>query len=144
MFFGKYTQVLNEKSGLTLPANYRDAMGKSAYIIQGFDRNLLLIPLYTFESFYVQIKVTSISDPLARLLNRLFLGSAVMVNINDSGQLDLPVTLCEYARLEEEVNIIGQGEYLEIWSPIQWQKQEDILNDHDSNCHRFEKFHVSI
>jgi MraZ protein len=144
MFFGKCTLALDENKEITLPANYRGSMGKSAFMVQGFDRNLLLLPDQTFHLIYTQIKATSISDPLARLFFRLFLGNAVEIHFDSNGQLKLPMSLCEYAQLEKEIMIIGQGEYLEIWSPVQWQKQVEELNNFDANAHRFEKFHVSV
>ncbi len=144
MFFGKSTLLLSDKSQLTLPSNYRDAMSNAVYITQGFDRNLFLLSQQAFNAIYSHLKATSLSDPLARLLNRLFLGSAAEIAIDGLGQIELPLNLCEYAELGKEITIVGQGEYSEIWSPALWQKQMDSLNDFDANTHRFEKFHVSL
>jgi MraZ protein len=144
MFFGKCTLPLSEKNQLTLPINYREGISKLAYLTQGFDRNLFLLSQQGFNTIYSHVKATSISDPLARLLSRLFLGGASEIAIDDAGQVELPVPLCEYAGLSKEIIIVGQGEYLEIWSPALWQKQLDCLNDYDANTHRFEKFHVAF
>jgi len=144
MFFGKCTLLLSDKNQLTLPSNYRDEMSNAVYITQGFDRNLFLLSQQAFNAIYLHLKATSLSDPLARLLNRLFLGRAAEVAIDELGQIELPLNLCEYAELGKEITIVGQGEYSEIWSPALWQKQMDSLNDFDANTHRFEKFHVSL
>lgn len=144
MFFGKCSLLLSEKNQLTLPSGYRAAMGATAYITQGFDRNLLLLPQQAFNTIYSHVKATSISDPLARLLNRLFLGGATEISINETGEVEIPSALCEYAGLGKEIIIVGQGEYSEIWSPELWQKQTDRMNDVDANIHRFEKFNVSL
>ena len=144
MFFGKCSLPLSENSQLTLPANYRDAGANAVYITQGFDRNLLVLSPQAFNTIYSRVKDTSISDPLARLLNRLFLSSATVVVMDDSGQIELPVNLRDYAEIGNEIVIVGQGEYLEIWSPALWQKQMDSMKDFEANAHRFEKFHVSL
>jgi MraZ protein len=144
MFFGKNTLLLNDKKQLILPAGYRDAMSPTSYVTQGFDRNLFLLPQKAFNAIYSNVKMISISDPLARLLSRLFLGGAVEIAIDGSGQIELPSQLCEYAGLDQEIIIVGQGEYAEIWSPVQWQKQTESLNDFDANLNRFEKFNVSL
>jgi MraZ protein len=144
MFFGIYTLPLNQKSQLSLPANYCEGIGKVVYITQGFDRNLFLLSQQAFLALYSHVKATSISDPMARLLSRLFLGGAVEIAMDGSGKIELPAALCEYAGLGKETVLVGQGEYAEIWSPSLWQKQIDDLNDHDANVHRFEKFHVSL
>jgi MraZ protein len=144
MFFGKYTLPLSEKNQLTLPSNYCEAMSNTAYITQGFDRNLFILSQQAFNAIFSCVKAISISDPLARLLSRLFLGGATEVTIDDLEQIELPSNLCEYAGLSKEIIVVGQGEYFEIWSPELWQKQIDSINDFDANTHRFEKFHVSI
>jgi MraZ protein len=144
MVFGKCTLLLSENSQLTLPSNFREAMSNAAYVTQGFDRNLLLLSEQAFKTIYLHVTATSISDPLARLLNRLFLGSAVEIEVDDLGQIELPLNLCEYAGLGKEIVLVGQGEYSEIWSPVLWQKQMDSLNEFELNTHRFEKFHVSL
>jgi MraZ protein len=144
MFFGKLTLPLSDLHQLTLPSNYREAMVKNIYLTQGFDRNLLLLPQAAFEAMYSHIKETSISDPLARLMSRLFLGGASEIAVDDSGRIELPGNLCEYAAIKNEIILVGQGEYSEIWSPVLWQNQIDSLSDFDANSNRFEKFHVSL
>ena len=144
MFFGKHILTLSETNQLTVPSNFRDAMSDPVYITQGFDRNLLLLSQQAFNAIYSHVKATSISDPLARLMTRLFLGGAAEVAMDGSGQIELPLSLCEYAGLGKEIILVGQGDYSEIWSPALWQKQLDSLNDFEANTHRFEKFHVSL
>jgi MraZ protein len=144
MFFGKCSLPLSEHSQLTLPSNYREAGANAVYVTQGFDRNLLVLSPEAFNAIYSRVKDTSISDPLARLLNRLFLSSATVVLMDDAGQIVLPVNLCEYAEIGNEIVIVGQGEYLELWSPALWQKQMESLKDFEANAHRFEKFQISL
>ena len=144
MFFGQCTLPLNENNQLSLPSNYREAGNNAVYITQGFDRNLFVLSPQAFNALYLRMKDNSISDPLARLLNRLFLSSATLVIMDDSGQIEIPIALREYAELGAEIAVVGQGEYLEIWSSAQWQKQMDGLKDYEANSHRFEKFNVSL
>ena len=144
MFFGKHSLPLTENKRLTLPSGFREGMGHFVYVTQGFDQNLLLLPQPAFNAICANVKTISITDPMARLLNRLFLGSAEEVTVGKSGQIELPGQLCEYASLGEEVIVVGQGDYLEVWSPNQWQKQIENIRDLESDPHRFEKFHVSL
>jgi MraZ protein len=144
MFFGKYVLPLNEKKQLTLPSNYQAATSAVAYLTQGFDRNLVLVPQATFDKLYSHVKDISITDPLARLLGRLFLGSAVELQVNTLGQVEIPHSLCEFAGLTGEVVVVGQGEYMELWSPDQWETQSAGLLDYAANAQRFEKFDLSF
>lgn len=144
MFFGKCELPLSEEKQMILPPNYRGAQRNVAYLTQGFERNLFLLTQDAFGKIYSHVKELSISDPLARLFMRLFLGSAIEIEINSSGQIEIPLNLCEYAEIDKEVVIVGQGEYSEIWSPSLWEKQAEHLCDYDANVHRFEKFHISL
>ena len=144
MIFGNHTVPLSEKCKLDLPANYRGTMGLSVYVTQGFDRNLMVLSQEAFNTICSHLGSTSISDPLSRLLRRLFLGGAQELIVADSGQIELPTHLCEYAGLTGEVILVGQGEYSEIWSPALWQEQVESLKDHEANSNRFEKFNISL
>jgi MraZ protein len=144
MFFGKYTLKIDSTNQLALPSDFYEAMSTPVYITQGFDRNLLLLSQQAFNTIYSHVKATSISDPLARLMSRLFLSGAVEIVLDGSGKIELPSSLREYAGLGMEIILVGQGDYSEIWSPDLWQEQMNTLNDHAANAHRFEKFHVSL
>jgi MraZ protein len=144
MLFGKYTLQINDTNQLALPTEFREAMSTPAYLTQGFDRNLLLLSGQAFNAIYSHLKETSISDPLARLMSRLFLGSAAEIRLDGSGMIEIPSSLCDYAGLGKEIMLVGQGDYSEIWSPALWQEQVVSLNDSQVNTHRFEKFHISL
>ncbi len=144
MYFGKYTLPVSVKNQLALPSDFREAGVNNVFLTQGFDRNLMLLSPNAFAKISSHIQAASISDPLARLMNRLFMGSATELVIDGGGNIDLPTHLREYAELDKEIVIVGQGEYSEIWSPALWQKQMDSVNDFEANTHRFEKFHISL
>jgi len=103
---------------------------------QGFDRNLQVLTASAFEQIYRQATSLNIADPLARLLLRLFLGSAVELPPRPPN-IAIPDNLMEYASLRENVLLIGQGDYFEIWAPDQWGQQEVQLRDVEANASRF-------
>jgi MraZ protein len=144
MYFGKCTLPVSEKNQLALPSDFRETGSNAVFLTQGFDRNLMLLSPHAFSKMASHIQAASISDPLARLMNRLFMGSATELVIDAVGNIDLPMQLREYAELGREIVIVGQGEYSEIWSPALWQKQMDSVNDFEANTHRFEKFNISL
>jgi MraZ protein len=144
MFFGKCALQLNDQSELTLPIDYRKAMSKTAYLTQGFDRNLYLLSQEAFTTLSSHLSSTSISDPLSRLLRRLLLGGAAEIVVDEMGQVKLPPELCEYAGLEQEIILVGQGEYLEIWSSSLWEQEMENLKNPGTNTHQFEKFNLPL
>jgi MraZ protein len=143
ILLGQHILPINNQGQLTLPSIVCTALQNHAYLTQGFDRNLLLMTTESFERFYSYIKNTSLSDPLARLLVRLFLGNAVEINIDGSGQIQLPPNLREYAGTDKNVVMIGQGDYFEVWAPSSWDEQTNSLRDYQANVDRFAKFNLA-
>jgi MraZ protein len=79
----------------------------------------------------------NLAEPIARLLLRLFLGSAVELQAERSGLVAIPEELRQFAGLQDELVLVGQGDYFEIWAPELWGKQEAQLRDADANSSRF-------
>jgi len=145
MLLGKYVIPISTDGRLVLPSDYRQDLSRDViYYTQGLDNNVLLLTKSAFEKMCSHVKSTSMTDPLARLLNRVILGNAVEMEPDPDGNLQVPATLCEFAGISENVVLVGQGEYLELWSPSTWKKQIEMMQDHSQNINRFEKFNVSL
>jgi MraZ protein len=143
MFLGQYQHSLDEKGRLTIPAAFRDALGEGAFISQGFDRNLMVMTADYFQKVYDRINAMSLTDPAARLLRRLILSSAYQVEVDKAGRILLPQNLRQFLSLNGEAMLVGQGEYFEIWTPIEWGRQMQTLQDAEANAQRFQTLDLS-
>jgi MraZ protein len=112
-------------------------------LTQGFDRNLQVLSGSAFQEIYRTVVSLNIANPLARLLLRLVLGTAQELEVDANGQFTIPEELKQFANLKEDVFLIGQGEYFEIWSPDLWNKQEAQLRDAETNSNRFSALTVT-
>ncbi len=137
MFFGQYLLPLDEQRRLTFPAVFRPLLGDGVFAFQGFERNLILLPRPAFEAIGQQIGALSITDPLARLLLRMTLGTAVALSLDSEGRVVLPEELCAFANLETQTVLVGQGKYCELWAPASWNAQKLFLQDSEANASRF-------
>ncbi len=142
ILLGQHHLALDNDRQLNLPARVCAGLQDHAYLVQGFDHNLLLMTAESFERYYSSIKNTSLSDPVARLLSRLFLANTVEMNIDGTNRIQLTPALCEYAGLADKVILVGQGDYYEIWSPAGWEEQTTSLQDHEANANRFSRFNL--
>ena len=136
MLLGKYARTLDAKSRITLPPAFQSELTGGAYMTQGFDRNVQVLTTDAFRQVYRQATALNVADPLARLMLRLLLGSAIEVPAGKAA-LAIPDSFRTYAGLEANVLLVGQGEYFEIWSPEQWGQQESELQDAGANASRF-------
>lgn len=138
MFLGQFAHNIDEKGRLTVPARFRELLtAEGAFVMQGFDKNLLVLTTSAFEAISQRINTLSITDPTARLMRRLIFSTANRVEFDKAGRFLLPLFLRQAAGLENDVMIIGAGEYFEIWSVEQWAAQELLLHDAQNNAQRF-------
>ncbi len=137
MFLGEYRHNLDSKDRLTIPSKFRDDLSDGLYFVLGFDLSLMAMPPQTFEKILVRLQALNIADPDVRLLNRRILGSATQVEMDKSGRVLIPEFLRHRAGLEGELILVGQGAYFEIWSPLEWAKQEAAQLDTEANNQRF-------
>jgi len=138
MFFGRFYHNLDEKGRLTIPARYRDLLlPDGAYVMQGFDPNIMVLPSAVFESLSNNINQMSITDPTKRLLRRLVFSTTDRVEFDRAGRILIPQFLRQAAGLDTTVVVVGAGLYFEIWSPEAWEDQDDQLHDAQANAQRF-------
>jgi MraZ protein len=144
MFLNQYQHSFDDKGRLTIPSKFRDLTAEGVYVVQGLDRNLMVLPPTVFQMLYDHLMSMNLTDPTARLLRRVILGNALKVAPDGSGRILLSSNLKEYAVLKENVVFVGQGEYFEIWSPELWKEQEVQVNDADMNAQRFAALDLKI
>lgn len=137
MFIGQHTSSLDNKNRLAIPAQFRDWLKEGVYVTQGFDRNLLLLTCDAFDEILRRVKGMNMADPTSRLLFRMLLGSAAKLDLDKNGAIQLPKELVEFAGIERDTRVVGQGDYIEVWSPMLWREQQVSLNNVEANAHRF-------
>jgi MraZ protein len=144
MFLGEYNHSVDDKGRLTIPARFRELLAAGgAYVTQGFDRNLMVMNNAYFMQVYERINSMSLTDPSARLLRRLILGTAYQVEVDKAGRILLPQSLREFLGLAGEAVLVGQGEYFEVWTPTHWSEQMQALQDAEANNQRFAAYDLS-
>jgi MraZ protein len=79
----------------------------------------------------------NMADPNARLLRRVILSNAYPIDIDKAGRVLVPQQLREFAKLEGEAIVAGQGDYFEVWSPNAWTDQMKQIQDTQANYQRF-------
>ncbi len=144
MFLGQFQHNLDDKGRLMIPARYRDLLAAGAYITQGFDQCLMVMTEAHFNEVYTVINGMNMADPSARMLRRLILSNAYQVEVDKVGRILVPQNLREFLGIANgELTVAGQGEYFEVWTPAEWQKQMDNLHDVEANTQRFATLNLS-
>lgn len=137
MFLGQYEHTIDEKGRLTIPSKYREELESAVYVTQGFDGNLQVLPPDLFALMSRQVNSLSFADANSRRLRRIIYANAEVINFDSAGRILLPAFLREVANLKETAMVVGGGAYFELWSPENWQAQQESLKDVEANEQRF-------
>ncbi|MBC8335614.1 MAG: hypothetical protein H8E29_10135 [Anaerolineales bacterium] len=146
MFYGQYTSQIDTNRSITLPGYFLNELAGNIYMIQGFDRNLIIMSENSFTKLYQRVIGLNMADPLVRLLARLLLGNTVLTQLKEADKMQLSERLSDYAELSEENQavLVGQGDHVEIWSQPNWEKQNLDLQDSVTNANRFASLDLSF
>lgn len=144
MFLGQFYHTLDDKGRLTIPARYREILAvDGAFIMQGFDQNLFILPSAVYEAISRGVSEMSLTDPRARLLKRLVFSTADHVEFDRAGRILIPQFLRQAAKLENDVVVVGNGDYFEIWSSELWSGQAEQMQDAQANADRFTELKIT-
>jgi MraZ protein len=143
MFLGQYDHSIDAKGRLTIPVRFRPALATGAYVTQGFDRNLVVYTMESFQRLAARANLLTTTDPEARAVRRVLFGGATEVSLDSVGRILLPEFLRQYAGIENETVLVGAGEYFEIWGADVWSGEQRSVTNPESNAQRFKAFDLS-
>lgn len=144
MFLGQYEHTIDDKGRMFIPARYRELLQDGAVILQGFDRNLMILTNTYFEKISQRINQMSITDPTARQLRRMIFSNAERLEVDKAGRALISQHLRSVAGLISTAVVVGSGAYIEIWAPEAWDQQNDNLNDDQTDSQRFAALDLSM
>ncbi|BAU47265.1 cell division protein MraZ [Sulfurifustis variabilis] len=127
MFRGVNSLHLDAKGRLAIPTRYREALTRhcNGQMVITVDRDhcLLLYPLPDWEEIERKLVKLPSFNKHARRLQRLLMGHATECELDSAGRILIPPPLREFAGLNREVVMIGQGNKFEIWNEEAWNTQ---------------------
>jgi MraZ protein len=127
MFRGATSLNLDAKGRLAVPSKHRDALqtqcASHLVLTAHPHRCLLLYPQPAWEP--IQSKVMSLSsfDKQSSALQRLLVGYAEDIELDSAGRLLVSPALREFAGLEKQAMLVGQGSHFELWNIEAWRTQ---------------------
>jgi MraZ protein len=122
MFLGEHQHTLDAKGRVSLPAKFRLEMtaGQGLVVGKGLDACLFVYLADDYESFTAELLERQDFDPRMRRMRRFFMAGATPVELDSAGRIGIPPVLREYAGLNRDVVVIGNGNRIEIWDADAW------------------------
>ncbi len=124
MFRGVAQLSLDSKGRLAVPSRYREALlvrcAGRLVITADFDKCLLIYPQSDWEPIQQKLMELSSLNPRIRGLQRQLIGHAEDIEMDAAGRVLVSSALREFAALEKNVVLVGQGNKFELWDKEQW------------------------
>jgi MraZ protein len=137
MFRGPAKVTLDSKGRLAIPSRHRERIISRAdgHLVATIDRDhcLLLYPLPDWEEIERKLVRLSSFRSKSRRLLRLMLGYATELEMDGHGRILLPQVLRDFAGLERNAMLIGQGNRFELWDEQRWKESCDEWLAPDEN-----------
>ena len=109
---------------MTVPSKYREETPDGVVVTKGLDGNLMVYAKETFDIFAESMNNISVTDPNLRSFRREILGNSAELTYDSAGRILIPLHLRKLAGIEENVMIVGGGQYFEIWDQNRLQEYE--------------------
>lgn len=133
MFRGATNLSMDAKGRLAVPARHRETLltqsAGNVVLTAHPHRCLLLYPQPAWEPIQAKMMALSSFDRQSSSLQRLLVGYAEDIALDSAGRMLVSPALREFAGLEKDVMLVGQGSHFEMWNMEAWRKQlENVMN----------------
>ena len=131
MFRGINALTIDGKGRFAIPTRYRESLGEHVVVtIDTEEPCLLLYPAKIWQVIEDNLQRLPSFNPQARRIQRLLIGHATDIECDGNNRLLLPQLLRDYACLDKQVVMIGQGNKFELWDETHWQtRRTEWLNE---------------
>lgn len=125
MFFGKYSQTLDEKNRLRIPKEFRNKLGNEIVIGRGLYGCLFIYPSETFDKLYDELYEIDTFDAKKQQAMTTFLSSYYAPEIDSQGRIIIPKDLKARANITKNVVTRGGRNRIEVWDEETLRKAEE-------------------
>ncbi len=139
-YFGRFTNILDSKGRINLPARFRAATdklknGEQTFILtRGTENYIAMFPLAEWRKKLEGMETKVPDGEQRRIFKRRINYTASHQKVDKQGRINIPTDLIEYADLDKEVVVLGTGKMIEIWNP---DYLEEYLKNAESDYQQY-------
>ena len=124
MFFGEFEYKIDEKGRVPFPPKFRRELKEGVVLTPGIEKCITAYPQSEWRKLATTLTTGTLTPSKLRKLNRAIFATAFSLYMDGQGRVALPLSLREYAEIEDEVVIAGVNNYLELWNKEQWESEK--------------------
>ena len=131
-FVGSHEQRIDRKGRVSVPAQFRDILGK--------DNTFYAFPSLIHRG--IECRVVDQMDTICSRINDLDLlsdeqdhlslaifGTSHALTPDKDGRVILPDALCQHAEITEQVVFVGTGRSFQLWAPAHYKEHQSRVRD---------------
>jgi MraZ protein len=126
VFRGRFEHTIDGKGRISIPSKFREILSKKyedRVVVTNFDHCLIAFPEEEWSMLEQKAGSFSLMRKETSAFFRFFYSSASDCVIDKQGRLLIPQTLREYANLQKDVVLVGEGKRIEIFAKERWLEE---------------------
>lgn len=136
-FIGSYSYTVDAKGRINIPSRMKKNISPNAnemfIVTRGYEECLFLYPYDEWQKVEDSIRNLISADPQHRFIARTLLEWATESTLDKQSRIVIPKELLQFAKIQNEVKIIGVLDRIEVWDPKLYeeykQKQKQSYED---------------
>lgn len=128
LLIGEYEHTLDEKKRISLPKNFRSALGKRVIVTRGLDQCLFVYSRASWEIVAQKLQSLSFVQAETRGFSRFMLSGAAEIEVDGIGRILIPDHQKVFAGLKKRVVFTGVSDRVEIWDAERWMSYKRTID----------------
>lgn len=129
---------LDNKGRLAIPARHRETLlsnfGLRLVVTLETSDHLLIYPEPNWRPVETRLLALPTGNPMLKRYQRLMLGHAETLEMDNAGRVLLPSRLRDLVSLGKEVALVGMGNRFELWDKEAWDQQTSAALEIDQSA----------
>jgi len=130
MLLGEYELRIDHKGRLAIPARFRATFREGLVLSRGFDKYLIAYTVAEWEKVAEKLVSLPLTQLNPRRISRFTFSGAFDLELDRQGRVIIPLTLRQYAELNDEAIVVGAYSHLQIWSGKLWTAEKKFMAEH--------------
>lgn len=123
MFTGITNQSLDSKGRVILSPAFRDGLGESFYITNGFNRKFRCVQIMDEKQFEnIRDQIRNMPADKALQFQYFFIAPASKTSANAQGRVQIPQAIRELSKLQKDIVVLGMDNRIEVWDKTTYEQ----------------------
>ena len=130
MLLGEYELRIDHKGRVAIPVRFREAFRGGLVLSRGFDKCLIAYTTLEWAKVAEKLVALPLTQLNPRRISRFTFSGAFDLELERQGRVIIPLTLRQYAEINDEVIVVGAYSHLQIWSKELWTAEKKFMSEH--------------